>query len=378
MKGNNSLVGSNACKSCHAEIFSSFIQTGHKSTSMPPREENIKGRFDKGENGYWYNAYDGIVMQKTDTGFYQHQYYDRKFVKAHRFDIVIGSGKRGQSYLYWNNSYLFQLPISYYTNEDTWSNSPGYDNGIANFSRLVNSQCLGCHSSHIGIVSNKEQTSERFDKASVIYGINCERCHGPGGNHIAAFKNNAGNAEMELSIVNAGNLSRQIQLDACAVCHSGNSPDLSRALDFATGDTLQHPHIQQYEKDEEIDVHGNQYGSLIQSKCFTASSTMTCSSCHNPHVNKSKQLHIFSQKCMSCHVPKTETFCKNDKKIKTSVLAQNCIDCHMPNKESKILNVKLESEDNNTPAIIRSHLIKVYPEETQSISSFFYKSKNDF
>jgi hypothetical protein len=81
---------------------------------------------------------------------------------------------------------------------------------------------------------------------------------------------------------------------------------------------------------------------------------------------------------MSCHVPKTETFCKNDKKIKTSVLAQNCIDCHMPNKESKILNVKLESEDNNTPAIIRSHLIKVYPEETQSISSFFYKSKNDF
>ena len=30
-------------------------------------------------------------------------------------DLVIGSGKRGQSYLYWHGDALNQLPISYWT-----------------------------------------------------------------------------------------------------------------------------------------------------------------------------------------------------------------------------------------------------------------------
>jgi hypothetical protein len=32
-----------------------------------------------------------------------------------RFDYVIGSGGKGQTYLYWKGDLLFQLPVSYWT-----------------------------------------------------------------------------------------------------------------------------------------------------------------------------------------------------------------------------------------------------------------------
>ena len=38
-------------------------------------------------------------------------------------DIVLGSGKIGQSYLYWRNDELFQLPISYLATRDSWMNT---------------------------------------------------------------------------------------------------------------------------------------------------------------------------------------------------------------------------------------------------------------
>jgi hypothetical protein len=43
-----------------------------------------------------------------------------------RFDMVIGSGVMGQSFLTWRNNKLYQLPITYFTAADQWSNSPGF------------------------------------------------------------------------------------------------------------------------------------------------------------------------------------------------------------------------------------------------------------
>lgn len=373
-KGNNTLVGSTSCKSCHKEIYNNFIETAHNRSSMKPTKENIKGNFNEGENTYFFNAYDGVVMKSLDSGFYQAKFYDSKFVQAHRFDIIVGSGSRGQSYLYWQNDNLFQLPISYYTMEDTWANSPGYPDGIANFGRVINSQCVGCHSSNIDVISENRNGVEEFDKSSIVYGINCEKCHGAGGNHVDLFTNNLGHDGDNL-IVNATEFSQQQQLDACAVCHSSNSSTLTPVLEFSTGDTLNHNRLE-IDQLAKVDVHGNQYGLLVESKCFTNSINMTCSTCHNPHVDQSIDLLTFSNKCMDCHTPNTESFCKKSKEIESSILQQNCIDCHMPNTESQILNLQLESQEGTTPAVIRSHLIKVHEGKEEKISLMFMKNKS--
>jgi len=38
-------------------------------------------------------------------------------------DIVIGSGVRGQSYLYWHGDQLYELPVSYWSDGSRWINS---------------------------------------------------------------------------------------------------------------------------------------------------------------------------------------------------------------------------------------------------------------
>jgi hypothetical protein len=48
----------------------------------------------------------------------------------------------------------------------------------------------------------------------------------------------------------------------------------------------------------------------------------------------------------------------------------------MPKKESQILNVKLNKEKENSPAVIRSHLIAVYPETPIKISQIYVRERS--
>ena len=370
-KDGNTLVGSTQCKKCHATIYDQFVKTAHSKTSMPANKHNVKGSFKEGENSYVFSYYDGVMMQDLDSGLYQVNFLNRKFDKAYKFDIVIGSGTRGQSYLHWNENRLFQLPISYFTTSNSWSNSPGYADDFANFGRPIGSQCMGCHSSYVDVISDEKKQFEEFDKSNIVYGINCEKCHGAGGKHVDLFTANP-TAKGDKLIVNASNLSQSLQLDACAVCHSSNAANLKPALYFKTGDSLDHSHIQTNQQ-VKVDVHGNQYGLLIESKCFVKSTTMTCSTCHNPHEQQRGDLAMFSQKCMQCHTPEKANFCKMTNKMGVAALQKNCIDCHMQNKESQMLNVKLDPTENHSPAVIRSHLIAVHPEGATKISEMFLR-----
>ena len=58
--------------------------------------------------------HDEVRMEKKDSGFYQVEYNDGRIKRSEAFDIVIGSGKSGQTYLYWSRDHLFQLPVSYF------------------------------------------------------------------------------------------------------------------------------------------------------------------------------------------------------------------------------------------------------------------------
>jgi hypothetical protein len=87
-------------------------------------------------------------MQKRDSGFYQVAYFKGEEKKAMRFDMVIGSGVMGQSFLTWRNNKLYQLPITYFTAADQWSNSPGFPNEKVMIDRPATARCLECHISY--------------------------------------------------------------------------------------------------------------------------------------------------------------------------------------------------------------------------------------
>ncbi|MBZ5857390.1 multiheme c-type cytochrome [Flavihumibacter profundi] len=362
----NRLVGSATCKNCHADIYNSFLHTAHSLTSKPPLKKYIKGSFEEKKNWFHYSIDDGVRMVELDTGFFQANFKNRNFDKAYKFGMVIGSGTRGQTYLYWEGNHLFQLPVSYYTMADTWTNSPGYPDDEAVFTRPIQAQCLGCHSSYVKVLPAKAHAQDEFDHNSVVYGINCERCHGAGGKHVDFHTEHPEDKQARF-IINAANLSQRQQLDACAVCHSGVSNDMKPSLGFITGDTIPHHNTVPADSMPPLDVHGNQYGLLVASKCFRVSGSITCSTCHNTHQQERGNTALFSQRCMTCHTEAKGSFCKMAPELGAANLISNCIDCHMPAKESQVLNVKMEHEANHKPAVIHSHYISIYPDETRKM-----------
>ncbi len=62
--------------------------------------------------------------------------------------------------------------------------------------------------------------------------------------------------------------------------------------------------------------------------------------------------------------------------ITTSTLKTNCIDCHMPKQPSMSIAVVLPGSVIPTAALIRTHFIKVYPEEVKKVMVLMKKNLN--
>lgn len=359
--GFDQFAGSATCATCHKQIYDSFLNTGHFLTSQTASEKNIKGSFEKGSNVFNYRPGVSIKMEKSDSGFYQVEYINGKKKIVRRFDITIGSGTRGQTYLSWQGNLPTQLPISYLTSENTWANSPGDVNVY--FDRPIDSRCLECHTTYAKVIPFRLQnTPEEFDHTKILYSIGCEKCHGPAAKHVEYQKENP-KATIGKYIINPANFSRQQSLDLCSLCHGGRIKSTQPTFSFTSGDKLKDYFIVDTSAaNASIDVHGNQLGLLKKSKCFKMSS-LTCVTCHDSHKNERGNLTLYSQRCMTCHNEQHGTFCKV--KADKATISSNCIDCHMPNEISKSIVLQLQDKKIPTAQLLRTHFITVYPDATK-------------
>jgi Cytochrome c554 and c-prime len=371
----SAFAGSTSCQNCHKNISDSFNHTAHFLTSTPAAKKFIKGSFTNGKNFYTYTDKLKVVMQAKGNNFFQAAHYLGEEKAAERFDVVIGSGRKGQTYLYWRSNYLFQLPVSYYTPTNAWVNSPGYPAHEIIYDRMVPGRCMECHSTNF-TEKIEDGNFAGYDRANIVYGITCEKCHGGGLEHVNFHQQNPSQKQAKY-IITPSRLSNQQQIDLCGLCHSGVGTPVKPSFSFIPGDKLSDYLVPTSIKDKipELDVHGNQYGLLLSSKCFIKSKTMTCSSCHNTHTMERNDKQLFSQRCMSCHTEANHNFCTMLPTIGASIKI-NCIDCHMPVKNSQQLMVQEAGKENTTPALVRSHLIGIYKEETEKLIKGFNNSSS--
>jgi len=363
-------AGSNKCINCHKDIYDGFLHTAHHCTSQPVLQKTVKGNFSYPNNILLYSYYSRLAMRSTDSGFYQVLYNRDKEMNRYRMDMIIGSGVRGQSYLSWQGNELLQLPGSYFTTAHTWVNSPNFSIYAPAFNRIVNTRCLECHMTYIKDTSSNKFVSS-LDKTQIIYGVQCERCHGPAEKHALYQEEHPAEKEAKY-IYNLSRMTRQQKIDLCAYCHGGTRTDNKPAFDYTQGDTLTHlPVANVATSNAALDVHGNPYGLLAASKCFTHTETLQCTTCHNTHEEERGNLALFSARCMQCHKENSAEFCKM-KQVPLSTLEKNCIDCHMPVKKSKMLTVENDNEK-NMPATLRSHFISVYPEESKKFMQLMHE-----
>ena len=364
-------AGSESCIQCHQTQYETAFHTSHFKASSPATKENILGHFTNGRNTFVYDKNTKLVMEERNDTLYQVLYKNNKEVQAYPFEVLFGT-KHAQTSAYWQNHYTFELPVSYYKSLNSWATSPGYSATKENFERKIDKECYGCHSSNIAsryVTTSSDSISfmtmevEDFvSPKTLIYGIDCERCHGPAKKHVQTHLKFP-DLKIAKDIVSFKKLTRQQKIDACALCHSGNDKaKIKSRFQFKPGDNLADYFRDVPGSSDSIhyDVHGNQLGLLAQSKCFKKSEKMDCMTCHNPHENASENLASYSKICMSCHQEtKHSEITLNTKAGKS--LENNCVECHMPKQMSNAITFQTSNSKKKSNYMLRTHKIAVYP-----------------
>jgi hypothetical protein len=364
-------AGSAACAKCHSNVYNSYLHTAHYIASVPASANTVHGSFAKTINVFNVSASQKIVMEKRDGGMFQTWYLNGKFKESHRFDIVLG-GVKGESYLYWKGNGLNQLPVSYYTKQNKWLMSPRYAPGFADFNRIITSRCMECHAAYIGNQPDDAQqlhTAEQFDKSTLVYSIDCERCHGPGAQHVDFQSNNPG-VKTARFITRFSSLPRARRMDLCGVCHSGNKSQMLRStFGFRPGDTLANFKLPDFVRAIDtghLDVHGSQLQLLESSKCFI-NSKMDCATCHDTHQNQRGNTALFTQKCLGCHSTVNHNYCKMANALNAGLIKSNCIQCHMPALATGVIITPNMDKTFNADIFVHTHHIAIYPQEAKKI-----------
>lgn len=344
-------VGDAACESCHAAQAGTYDRTAHYLTSRLPSAASILGKFTAGANVMKTSNPDLFfrMEQKGDEFFQTAVEGENPFIteRSERFAFVVGSGGKGQTYLFWKADELFELPVSYW-DELGWVNSPGYRDGVANFGRPVIPRCLECHATYFDSLA---PPPNRYRKSGFVLGITCEKCHGPGRDHAARAAEKSITSASS-GILNPKNFPRARQMDLCAWCHAGAGISLRPEFSYIPGEPLEkNLRLPEPDAAAPIDVHGSQVEMLERSRCFQQSG-MTCLTCHDVHVVQ-HDTGVFSNKCLGCHKPGTEMFPQRNHKA-----SSDCIDCHMPVEDTNL--IVFDQNGRRARPKVRSHWIKVY------------------
>ncbi len=336
-------VGSEACATCHQEIYKSFKQTGMgESFHFATRQKSAAT----------YTEH--TVIEDTINNFMYHPFWknDSLYVREFRLEgkdtihqralhikYIVGSGQHTNSHIIDDNGYLKQAPITFYTQKGIWDLAPGFDSNLANrLNRIIGKECMTCHNSYPEFVEGSEN---KF--TSVPLGIGCERCHGPGEEHIKRKVSGEiiDTAKyIDYSIVNPGKLSKELQMSVCQRCHAQGVAILKEGKDFT--DFKPGKHIKEvmdvflpkYDGYQTLFIMASHADRTAMSQCYQKSE-MTCISCHNPHVSvKQTPREKFNAACVNCHKDvATQVLCSLGENERAKE-QNDCSKCHMPESGS--------------------------------------------
>ena len=348
-------AGSKACISCHQNIAASYTHNNHYATSAKVDAPYLKDitRLPLHDSIH-YGQDQQLVISQSDNDVYQAYYRKGQLVNSEKINIAFGSGEKAQTYAYWKDNQVYELPGTYLANPKMWTNSPGFPMSNPYFKRIIPSRCFECHASYVQTKQQRDgsllQVKELYDEASLIYGIDCERCHGPAAAHVKFQQENPGVKKAGF-ITSVKSLSVQQQLDMCGTCHAGDPVALNSIFNFRPGDTLSKFYLSFTGGSSEPDVHGMQLQLLRLSKCFQKSQ-LTCNSCHSPHGLETGTINPNST-CVSCHQQVIHP-------ANVKIASNDCITCHMPLRPSKSLDFNNQAGTNNIQYMLRTHRIAIY------------------
>ena len=341
-------VDPRVCAGCHQQIAKSYATTGMgRSFSGASPAAHLTyfdgASVDNQPSGMRYTMleHDGKLFERrSQIGFRG----EETNIVEEQVDYAIGSGNHARTFLHRDpQGRLIELPVSWYSEgSGYWAMSPGYDRrDQEDFRRAIPSECMFCHNAYPQPLNGFNPASldpPAFPK-SLPEGIDCQRCHGPGGAHVKAATSGANIDQIRNAIVNPARLSRDRQLEVCMQCHletsSSHMPNEIRYFSRTVFSYRPGQPLGEYElyfdpvsnqADDRFEIAHAAY-RLRMSACFR-NSQMTCLTCHDPHKSYRGPgtTEHYVEICEGCHQA-----VKHDVALPQ---ASTCLDCHMPKRRT--------------------------------------------
>ena len=352
-------VDDRVCARCHLDVAKTYENMGMARSfyRAEPKHaiEDFSAEFYHGASQRHYS----MELRDGRYVFRRHQ-VDPRGEKIHEVeqevDWILGSGNHARTYVYRNPAgELFQIPIAWYTQDlegnpipGRWGMSPGYDNAFhMGLGRQVKRECMFCHNGYPDVPVGNDTAPEHVFPAELPEGTGCQRCHGPGEEHVAlAFGDDLlGGDFLRDSIVNPARLPMREQNDVCYGCHMQPTVALSgiRRADRSTysfrpgeklADYMVHMDVEEEGRtqDERFEINHHPY-RMEQSLCFTESpvGALGCLTCHDPHrkILPAERADHYRPVCLSCH---TEVTDDHEHLAGQALDTVDCTSCHMPQR----------------------------------------------
>jgi predicted CXXCH cytochrome family protein len=322
---NATYTGSTACRTCHPQVYARWSKTRMANIVRDPKEHP-----------------EAIIPDLSKA--------DPAIVKFKREDIALVYGSKWkQRYFTKVGDDYFPLGAQWEVEHQKWSAyfvRPGTDWWTAfypedNMKRPTGPTCDGCHSVNYNVDTN----------AVTEWNVGCEKCHGPGSEHVRR--------PSRANIVNAARLNYVDATNTCIQCHSQGRPltppTTGKAYDWPVGFEMG-KHLDDYWQLEEHKLgetsfthfpDGTAHKNRMQGNDFVQSVMyrhgVTCNSCHDVHgtENNADLIKPGSQMCLECHGP----YSPNGPRGATieahthhqaGSTGSDCLACHMPKIEQTL------------------------------------------
>jgi predicted CXXCH cytochrome family protein len=341
-----------ACGGCHAGIAETYRRTGMGRSFYLPATANTIGDAKK-EVSYYHRASDSyFTMQERDGRIYQGRYqigFDGKKTNLIEkpVDYVLGSGNHVRAYLSrTKRNTLVELPLAWYAEKGGyWAMNPAYDRpDHPGFRRTITDGCMFCHNAIPQV--DRASGDDPVFPADMPNGIDCQRCHGPGSEHVQKAEGGAKTEEIRKAIVNPARLSAERQMEVCMQCHlETTSFRLPNAfVRYERGPYSYRPgepladfmlHFDEApgkDRDEKFQIASAAY-RLRRSECFRKSAgKLGCTTCHNPHdIPRGGQAAAhYTAVCRQCHSAQFDQLVASGKHSRSG----DCLGCHMPKRRT--------------------------------------------
>jgi predicted CXXCH cytochrome family protein len=326
-----SYAGSTACRSCHSSIYERWSKTRMANVVRDPREhpDAIIPDLSKPDPL--------VTFSKDDIALVYGSKWKQRYFK-----------KVGDDYFplpaQWDVTHKVWRPYNVKVGTDWWTKYYPEDN----MDRPTGPTCDGCHSVNYDVRTKKVTE----------WNVGCEKCHGPGGDHVKR--------PSQANIVNPARLNYVDATNTCVQCHSQGqpltAPSQGKAYDWPVGFHMgkrldEFWKLEEHKLGETTFTHfadGTAHKNRMQGNDFVTSLMYThgvaCFSCHDVHGNDNNALlwKPANALCLDCHGPSSPNgphapTIEQHTHHKAGSQGNECIACHMPKIQQTIADVNVRS-----------------------------------